>query len=79
MEKLDNVQLQLLALSEALKNVLEPSLYNMAQKSIQDINDKYKPKKEIVRLSKVYFCYNLEPALLDKYALLCKGAIKKDK
>ena len=79
MEKLDSIQQSLCDLSKALKTLLDPTSFEQINNQLKDIYKRYKVKKEVVRLSRVYFTYNLEPNNLDKYYYICKRAVLNDK
>ena len=79
MEKLDSIQQSLCDLSKALKTLLDPISFEQINNQLKDIYKRYKVKKEVVRLSRVYFTYNLEPNNLDKYYYICKRAVLNDK
>ena len=79
MEKLDSIQQSLFDLSKALKTLLDPTSFEQINNQLKDIYKRYKVKKEVVRLSRVYFTYNLEPNNLDKYYYICKRAVLNDK
>lgn len=78
-EKLDTVQQGLDELEQQLTAVLTAQEQQALELTLERVKKAYKVKKEIIRLARVYFLYNLEGDNLKKYGNLCKLALVRDK
>lgn len=79
LEKLDCVQQGLQFLEQHFIAVLDDKQRQVLEDTLLQVKKAYKVKKEIIRLARVYFLYNLEEENLKKYCRLCKLALIKDK
>lgn len=79
MEKLDDVQQAIFELEKRLIALnLNTEQLDKLEQQLLKINTLYKPKKEIVRLSKIYFIYNLSENEKLKYAQILKRTISQN-
>lgn len=79
MEKLDEVQQAIFDLEKRLIDLnLNTEQLDKLEQQLLKINILYKPKKEIVRLSKIYFIYNLSENEKLKYAQILKRTISQN-